>query len=91
MKKIDLSKYKIKQSTEKETKTKPFQKYAMEVCEEFGIIFPYKNIIFRQAKKNISYLRGKVENTRERFDNKDLINKGRYLISLFKSKKPWDK
>lgn len=90
MKKIDLSNYQIKQSVEI-SKLVPFQEYALKICEEFSITGIYKLIIFRQAKKNISFLQGKVENVREKFGINGTKNKGRYLISLFRKNPPWIK
>jgi len=91
MQKLDLSKYQIKQSTEPESKLAPFQEYALKVCEEFSITGIYRAIIFRQAKKNIEYLKGKVENTKEKFGVGGTKGKGRYLISLFRKNPPWIK
>lgn len=50
--------------------------------------FKYRDMIFRHAKKNLSYLQGRVENVREKFG--DVSDKGRYLIATFRSKKPWE-
>lgn len=50
----------------------------------------YPAIIFRHACNNLSYLQGKVELVRERF-NGDVQGKGHYLISLFRKNPPWKK
>ena len=46
------------------------QDYALEVIEEFGITGIYKKIIFKHAKRNKTYLQGKVENLREKYKNR---------------------
>ncbi len=89
MKKIDLSKFKVKR--ERVSKVQSWQDYAIEVCKDFNLKGCYKLIIFRQAKKNLQYLKGKVENTKEKFGVKGLESKGRYLISLFRKTPPWKK
>lgn len=87
---MDLSHYKIKKS-QKKGNLQSFQSYALEIIEKFGIKGIYKNIIFKYAKKNRCYLEGKVILCYEKFGKEKLKDKGRYLISLFRSKKPWDK
>jgi hypothetical protein len=68
-----------------------WQRYALEVVKDFNLKGQYKAMIFRQAKKNIEFLKGKVENTKEKFGTEKLDTKGNYLISLFRNKKPWIK
>jgi peptidoglycan hydrolase-like protein with peptidoglycan-binding domain len=89
MEKINFKNYKIKVSNKKTIKIQGWQEYALQVIKDFNINKPYSLIIFRQAKKNIEFLKGRVENTKERFNNK-VEDKGRYLLSLFRKKKPWD-
>lgn len=76
MKKAFQKTYKPKQ---KDTKTCPteWQEYARNVVEEFGYIKPYDKIVWKYAKKNLSYLKGKVESLRESQD--DLSKCGRLL------------
>ena len=51
----------------------------------------YKAVIFRHASNNnLEYLKGKVENAKEKFGSENLKNKGRYLIATFRKKKPWE-
>ena len=51
----------------------------------------YKGMIFRYAKKNKSYLQGKVELCKEKWGENGIQGKGNYLISLFRKKRPWEK
>ena len=88
MKKLDFSNYTIKKS-KKNSKITNWQEYAVQICKDFNLTGEYKAMIFRYAKKNLCYLRGRVMNTREKFGEK-LENKGNYLISLFR-KNPWKK
>ena len=88
MERLDLTKYKIKEKTKKSKITR-WQDYAIEVCQEFNVEGIYKMIIFKHAKKNLPYLQGKVTNVKEKF-GEDISDKGRYLISLFRKKKPWE-
>jgi hypothetical protein len=67
-----------------------WQRYALEVVEDFNLKGCYRAMIFRIAKKNVEFLKGKVENTKEKFGTEKLETKQRYLISLFRSKKPWE-
>lgn len=67
----------------KKDKLLNWQDYAINVCKDFNISEEYRQLIFRYAKRNLSYLQGKVENCKEKFGNK-LDNKGHYLISLFR-------
>ena len=90
MEKIDLSKYKIKQTEKKGKALVSFQDYALSVCRDFNLTGQYKAMIFRYAKKNLNYLKGKVENTKEKFGTEKLETRGNYLISLFRKKKPWE-
>jgi len=92
MQKIDLSKYQIKVSTElPKREIKPFQRYALEVCEMFKLTGGYRMMIFKYCKKSESYVRGKVENTKEKFGTEKLYLRANYFISLFRAKKPWEK
>ncbi len=90
MKKLDFSNYTIKKSKKNERNITNWQEYAVQICKDFNLTGEYKAMIFRYAKKNLSYLQGRVMNTREKFREK-LGNKGNYLISLFRKKKPWEK
>lgn len=90
MKKLDFSHYKVK-CTKKESKLTNWQDYALSVCKDFALTGQFKAMIFKYAKKNLCYLQGKVENTKEKFGTGKLEDKGNYLISLFRNKKPWDK
>jgi len=87
---MDLKGFKIKKPI-KQDNLSSFQDYALEVIEEFGIKGIYKQIIFKHAKQNKAYLEGRVTLCYEKFGKKNLKNKGHYLISLFRKKKPWDK
>jgi hypothetical protein len=90
MKKIDFKNYQIKKSAEPESKITQWQAYGIQVCKDFNITGNYKLMIFKQAKRNIEYLRGRVENAKEKFGTAKLEDKGNYLVSLFRKKKPWD-
>lgn len=68
-----------------------FQDKAIRICNDFNITGIYRQIIFRQAKRNVSYLEGKVALCIEKFGEKGINNKGNYLISLFRKRKPWEK
>jgi hypothetical protein len=84
---VDLSKFKVPQGDKTICKTE-WQEYARQVVKDFKIIHPYDKIIFRWAKKNTSYLKGKVENLRERSKTKqeDIGTYGRLLTYLLKQK-----
>ena len=82
-----LNKYKL--PTETTSKLPRWQEYALEVCKDFNLTGQYKAMIFRHAKNNIQFLKGKVENCKEKFGVK-LEDKGNYFISLFRKKKPWE-
>lgn len=81
----------------KERKVLFWQDYAARVIKEFGVNdekddhvkVGIRAAIFRYAKRNSSYLEGKVELCREKFGN-NLHGKGRYLMKLFSTKKPWE-
>lgn len=73
------------------SKLQRFQERALEVCEQFQVKAPYNQIIFRQAKRNIQYLEGKVSLCEEKFGKDGCKNAGRYLIALFRKRKPWEK
>jgi len=83
-----LSKYQIPQQQE-QSKIQSWQEYALEVCNDFKLTGQYRAMIFRHAKTNIQFLKGKVENCKEKFGLK-LENKGNYFISLFRKRKPWE-
>ena len=87
MKIPSIEKYKAIKEDAKACAT-PWRDYAKKVCDDFHITGPWKAMIFRHAKQNLSYLQGRVENVREKFG--DVSDKGRYLVSLFRSKKPWE-
>jgi len=87
--KIDAGRYKPKKEEER-TKTKSWQLEALKIIEDFNIKGVYKGIIFKHARHNMQYLLGKVTYTIDRFGKDNIGDKGRYLISLFKKKKPWE-
>lgn len=90
MERINIKNYRIPEQTN--IKVLPsWQEYALQVCKDFNLIGQYKGMIFRYCKKNTEYVKGKVENTKEKFGTERLESKGRYLISLFRTKKPWEK
>jgi hypothetical protein len=68
-----------------------WQEYAIEVCQLFNLNGDYKKMIFRHAKNNLSYLKGRVENTKEKFGTENLETKSNYFISLFRKNPPWKK
>lgn len=86
---MDLSKYKLPEKT-KEAPILSFQEYALDIVDKFGVTGIYKQIIFKHAKRNKSYLQGKVALCYEKWGEQGCKDKGRYLISLFRSKKPWE-
>jgi hypothetical protein len=51
----------------------------------------YRAMIFRHAKNNLQFLKGKVENAKEKFGTEGINDKGNYLISLFRKNAPWIK
>lgn len=67
-----------------------WQDYASNIVKEFNINGVYSMMIFKQAKKNKSFLEGKVQLCYEKFGKQYVGNKGNYLISLFRKKKPWE-
>jgi len=88
---MDLSKFEYTPEKEKTRDLLQWQVYALQVSKEFGLFGPYKAMIFRYCKKNVSYVRGKVENAKEKFGTEKLEDKGKYLISLFRKNPPWIK
>jgi hypothetical protein len=88
MKKLDLSQYKIPE--QQTSKLQSFQEYALKIIKQFNVDKEYQPIIWKHAKRNRCYLEGKVALCYEKFGEK-LEDKGHYLISLFRKKKPWDK
>lgn len=69
------------------SKLQSFQSYCLEVIKEFGIDKTHAPIIFKYAKKNLSYLQGKVENLKETKKPKERINCGGLLIYLLTKNK----
>lgn len=87
--KEQLNNYKFKEQQNK-VNILSWQEYAIRVCDDFNITGRYRAMIFKYAKSNMSFLQGKVENTKEKFGTEKLENKGNYLISLFRKKAPWN-
>lgn len=87
--KLNINRYKPKKKEDR-SKIKPWQEEALEIIKTFNINGIYKGIIFKHAKSNMQYLKGKVTYVEDRFGKDNLANKGRYLISLFRKNKPWD-
>lgn len=87
-----LQKYKIKQ-TQSKSRLLPFQVFALKIIKDFKLVktdeFDAPAVIWRYAKKNRAYVEGKVSLCVEKFGTK-LDDKGHYLISLFRKKKPWE-
>lgn len=83
--KLDISKYQKKEEIGAKYE---FQNYVLKTIEEFGVVKPYDQIIWRWSKRNISFLRGRVENLRESAKTKgeDLKGYGRLLIWTLKQK-----
>ena len=84
----DLVKNRI-QKKQSESKIQSWQEMAIDIIKKFQIGKAYQAIIFRHAKRNKAYLEGKVSLCVEKFGTK-LEDKGAYLISLFRRKKPWE-
>ena len=89
MEKLDLSKYKIKKTEGRNIQS--FQDYALKIIKQFGIEKKYQPMIWKFSKRSKCFLEGKVALCYEKFGTEKLENKGHYLISLFRSKKPWEK
>ena len=83
----DLKRFEKQQEDKKVCATR-WQDYALKVCNDFNISKKYHQLIFRKAKTNIGFLEHKVALCTEKFG--DVSNKGRYLISLFRKKPPWE-
>ena len=68
--KINQNKYK-KENIKKYSKLCQYswQEYARNVVKDFKVVKPYDSIIFKYAKQNISYLKGKVESLKESQDD----------------------
>lgn len=83
--KLDISKY---QKKEEKSATYEWQDYVLKVIEDFGVVKPYDKIIWSWSKRNISFLRGRVENLRESAKSKgeDLKGYGRLLIWSLRNK-----
>ena len=77
------------QKKQSESKIQSWQEMAIDIIKKFQIGKEYQAIIFRHAKRNKAYLEGKVSLCVEKFGTK-LEDKGAYLISLFRRKKPWE-
>jgi hypothetical protein len=80
-----LNKYKLPEQNT--SKLQSFQSYCLEVIKEFGIDKTHAPIIFKYAKKNLSYLQGKVENLKETKTPKERVNCGGLLIYLLTKNK----
>lgn len=80
----DMSRFKV----EKKSAKYEFQDYVLEIIKEFGIIAPYDKIIWKWSKRNIEFLKGKVENLREQAKQKkeNLNTYGKLLIWMLKQK-----
>jgi hypothetical protein len=78
------------QKKQSESKIQSWQEYAIGVCKDFSLTGNYRAMIFKYAKKNLCYLQGRVENVKEKFGTGKLNELGNYLISTFRSKKPWE-
>lgn len=89
--KIDLNRYnKIAEENKNKRIVQPWQDYAAKVCKDFELDQIGRGAVFKYAKKNLSYLQGKVEMCREKFGD-NLKGKGNYLVKLFSKKRPWEK
>ena len=53
-----------KRKDPKKTTVAPWQEFAVEVCQEFGIKPPYHNRIFQLAKNSKHFLQRVVENVK---------------------------
>jgi hypothetical protein len=83
--KSKLNKYQIQEKNT--SKLQSFQSYCLEIIKEFGIDKTHAPIIFKYAKKNLSYLQGKVENLKETKNPKERVNCGGLLIYLLTKNK----
>lgn len=79
----DMSRF--KQEDKKSAKYE-FQDYILTVVKDFGIIPPYDKIIWKWSKRNIEFLKGKVESLREQAKQKNekLDTYGKLLIWILK-------
>lgn len=84
MQRINFNKYEVKKE-EKSAKYE-FQDYCLKVIEDFGVVKPYDLIIWRWAKKNLSYLKGRVEYLREGKTDKEVKSMGALLTWTLKQK-----
>lgn len=77
--KLNIERYKTKNPKLCQTE---WQQTAKEIIQEFGIIKPYDKIVFRHAKKNLSYLKAKAINLRESaaYKGDDISTYGALLI-----------
>lgn len=66
-----------------------FQDYVAHVIEDFGIVPPYDKPLWKMGKKNLQFLRGKVESLREsaKYKKEDLKTYGPLLTWSLKNKK----
>jgi hypothetical protein len=65
-----------------------WQEYSRQVIEQFGVKKPYSLKIWRLAKSNLSFLKGKVEYVREIVESRGHKTQdyGAYLISIISKK-----
>lgn len=88
-----MQRFKLPESS-KTTKKKieRWQDYAASICKEFKISKPFDGVVFKKAKTSLGFLESKVAIAREKcvLENGKIEFYGRYLISLFRKKKPWE-
>ena len=85
MEKISFDNYQVE--TKRPNLKGEWQEYAISVCDKFNVIPPYNQIIFKHAKRNLAYLKGKVTNLEDspRFAELQKAKAlGKYLISMFR-------
>lgn len=65
-----------------------WQQFAKDIIAEFGVINPYDKIVFKYAKKNLTYLKAKAINLREsaEYKGEDISTYGALLIWSLKKK-----
>ena len=87
MKKIKLDINKYKKKDKKLCKTE-WQEYAKKTIEKFNIGKKYQPIIWRQAKRNLAFLKAKVINLEEiaQYKKIQLKNYNKLLIYLLTKK-----
>lgn len=81
-----LATYQHKEETKKSAYE--FQDYVAQVIKDFGIVSPYDKGLWRIAKKNLSFLKGKVESLREKakYNKEDTKEYGRLLTWSLKQR-----